>query len=225
MKKPELNDIINRYDAVIFDMDGTLVDSMWVWEEIDQDFFRSRGMEFPENLHKEIEGMSFTETAEYFVRTYQMAETVEEVKETWNRMAVEKYRTKTPLKPGAMSFLEFLKHNGIRTGIATSNSSLLVNVFLKARGLEEMIDAITTSCDVSRGKPAPDVYLTTAGKLGVDPSCCLVFEDLPMGILAGKNAGMDTCAVEDFYSAGLREEKKRLADYFILDFTDMIDGE
>lgn len=54
-------------------MDGTLVDSMWVWEEIDQDFFRSRGMEFPENLHKEIEGMSFTETAEYFVRTYQMA--------------------------------------------------------------------------------------------------------------------------------------------------------
>ena len=102
--KPELREIFTRYDAVIFDMDGTLVDSMWVWEEIDRDFFRSRGMEFPDTLHKEIEGMSFTETAEYFVKTYHMAETVEEVKAVWNRMAMEKYRTKTPLKPGALPF-------------------------------------------------------------------------------------------------------------------------
>ena len=92
--KPELKleDILHRYEAVIFDMDGTLVDSMWVWEEIDHDFFRSRGMEFPESLHREIEGMSFTETADYFVRTYHMAESVEEVKAVWNRMAMEKYR-------------------------------------------------------------------------------------------------------------------------------------
>ena len=223
MMKPELDKILNQFDAVIFDMDGTLVDSMWVWEEIDQDFFRNRGMEFPEDLHKEIEGMSFTETAEYFVRTYQMAETVEEVKEIWNRMAIEKYRSKTPLKPGALEFLDILKRNGIRTGIATSNSNLLVDVFLKARKLERMIDAVTTSCDVKRGKPAPDVYLTTARKLEADPAGCLVFEDLPMGILAGKNAGMVTCAVEDPYSAELREEKKRLADYYIADFTDMME--
>lgn len=223
MMKPELDKILKQFDAVIFDMDGTLVDSMWVWEEIDQDFFRNRGMEFPADLHKEIEGMSFTETAEYFVKTYQMAETVEEVKEIWNRMAIEKYRSKTPLKPGALEFLDILKRNGIRTGIATSNSNLLVDVFLKARRLDHMIDAVTTSCDVNRGKPAPDVYLTTARKLEADPAGCLVFEDLPMGILAGKNAGMVTCAVEDPYSAGLREEKERLADYYIADFTDMME--
>lgn len=220
--KPELRKIFTRYDAVIFDMDGTLVDSMWVWEEIDRDFFRSRGMEFPDTLHKEIEGMSFTETAEYFVKTYHMAETVEEVKAVWNRMAMEKYRTKTPLKPGALPFLELLKQNGLSTGIATSNSTLLVDVFLKARHLNGMIDAVTTSCEVNRGKPAPDVYLATAGKLGVAPESCLVFEDLPMGILAGKNAGMDTCAVEDAYSAELWEEKKQMADYFISDFTDIV---
>ena len=86
-----------------------------------------------------------------------------------------------------------------------------------------MIDAVTTSCDVNRGKPAPDVYLTTARKLKADPAGCLVFEDLPMGILAGKNAGMVTCAVEDPYSCELREEKKRLADYYIADFTDMME--
>ena len=225
--KPELKleDILHRYEAVIFDMDGTLVDSMWVWEEIDHDFFRSRGMEFPESLHREIEGMSFTETADYFVRTYHMAESVEEVKAVWNRMAMEKYRTETPLKPGAASFLKYLKAHEIKTGIATSNSRLLVDMFLNARELSSLFDAVTTSCDVERGKPAPDVYLSTASKLQTDPEKCFVFEDLPMGILAGKNAGMTVCGVEDLYSSELREEKRRMADYYIQNFKDIIDGE
>ena len=222
---PSLTYILQNFEAVIFDMDGTMVDSMWVWEEIDHDFFRNRGMAFPENLHKEIEGMSFSETAEYFVKTYQMEETVEQVKEIWNQMALEKYRTVTPLKPGVKEFLKILKDHGIKTGIATSNSRLLADTFLQSRNLEGQIDAITTACDVKRGKPSPDVYFTTAEKLQVKPEKCFVFEDVPMGILAGKNAGMTVCGIEDEYSSDLAEEKKKLSDYYITDFSDILTEE
>jgi len=215
----QTKDMLSGTDAVIFDLDGTLADSMWVWSEIDQDFFESHHIDFPDSLNREIEGLGFTETAQFFVDHFPLEETVEEIKQLWNDIAIEKYRTKVPLKPGARGFLARLRQMGIRTGIATSNSMLLVDVFLSARGISDQIDAVTTVCDVRKGKPAPDVYLATAEKLGVTPERCLVFEDIPMGIRAGKNAGMRVCAVEDDYSAAQREEKRRLADYYIKEFT------
>lgn len=218
----KLLNILKGKRAVIFDLDGTLTDSMWVWAEIDQDFFRERNMEFPDYLNHDIEGMSFSETAEYFVKKFHLTETVEEIKEVWNRMAIEKYRTKTSLKPGVFALLEYLKEYNIKVGIATSNSQMLVDVFLDARQIREYIDAVTTSCEVNKGKPAPDVYLVTAKKLGVSPSDCLVFEDIPMGILAGKNAGMTVCGIDDEYSADAREDKMKLADYFIKDFRELL---
>lgn len=215
--------MVKEKEAVIFDLDGTITDSMWVWTEIDREFFADRQIEMPPTLQKDIEGMSFTETAAYFIRTFSLPETVEALKETWNQMALEKYAHETPLKPGVLDFLDFLKERGIKIGIATSNSRLLLDVFLKARDLDRYIDAATTSCDVNKGKPAPEVYLKTAEKLAVLPERCLVFEDLPMGILAGKNAGMTVCAVEDHYSAHLRKRKKELADFYITDYRQILE--
>ena len=215
--------MIEETKAVIFDLDGTLVDSMWMWKDIDIEFLKNYGHDCPPELQKEIEGMSFTETAEYFIRTFQLPETVEELKDIWNRIALDKYAHETPLKPGAGEFLKYLKGHHIKTGIATSNSRLLLDVFLKERDLEPYIDAVTTSCDVNKGKPEPDVYLKTAEKLQVKPEHCLVFEDIPMGILAGKRSGMQVCAIEDDYSIHLTAEKKALADYYITDFRQVLD--
>lgn len=209
--------------AVIFDLDGTITDSMWVWTEIDREFFAREHIKMPPTLQKDIEGMSFTETAEYFIRTFSLKQTLDELKQIWNDMAIEKYKKVTPLKPGIPEFLVFLRKQGVRTGIATSNSRLLLDTFLQARKLTPFIDTVTTSCDVCKGKPAPDVYLTTAQKLGVMPEDCLVFEDIPMGILAGKNAGMEVCAVEDDYSAHMRKEKRELADYYITDYRQILE--
>src|SRR5699024_8375515 len=88
-------------------------------------------------------------------------------------------------------------------------------------GLAPYFDSVRTSCEVSAGKPAPDVYLKVAKDLSVDPSACLVFEDVPKGILAGKNAGMEVCAVDDEFSRPLEAEKKQLADYFIHDYNEI----
>lgn len=214
--------MLENKTAVIFDLDGTMADSMTVWTEIDRIFFEERKIAVPDTLQKDIEGMSFTETAQYFVDTFSLPETVDELKVIWNQQAMEQYRSQVNVKPGIPEFLRWLKEHHIRVGIATSNSRELLDVFLQARDLDRYIDVAVTSCDVCAGKPAPDVYLKAAELLRVNPNDCLVFEDVPMGILAGKNAGMTVCAVEDDYSLHMTEEKKELADYYIHDYFDIL---
>lgn len=211
-----------RIDAVIFDLDGTLVDSMWMWSDIDVEYLGAFGYDVPEDLAQAIEGMSFTETAVYFKERFALPRTLEEIKEDWNRMAYEKYAHEVPLKPGLMDFLDALRERGIACGIATSNSMELVTAALNQHGIRDRFGFVCTGCMVQKGKPAPDVYLRTAAELGAAPENCLVFEDVPMGILAGKNAGMTVCAVEDAFSACQREEKRRLADYYIEDYREAL---
>ena len=207
--------MLKNIQSVIFDLDGTLVDSMWLWHDIDVEFLEKRGLTLPETYQNDIEGMSFTETAVYTKELFHLSESVEELKETWNRMAIEKYTHEVPFKPGADEFLKYLKQHNIRLGIATSNSRQLVDAVAVSLQLYDYIDEIVTSCEVERGKPAPDVYLEAALRLKVEPEHCLVFEDVPMGIMAGKNAGMRVCAVEDAYSVSQRERKQKMADYYI----------
>lgn len=208
-------------EAVIFDMDGSLVDSMWVWKEIDIAYLGKFHLTIPEDLQRQIEGMSFTETAVYFKERFSLPCTVEEIKADWNQMAWEMYRTRVMPKPGAIDFLEHCKKQNIKLGIATSNSRPIVDMVLKERGIAAYFSCIMTGCEAKKGKSAPDVYLLTAEQLQVVPEKCLVFEDIVSGILAGKAAGMEVCAVEDAYSAYQREEKKKLADYYIQDFREI----
>lgn len=208
--------------AIIFDLDGTLVDSMWMWKQIDIEYLAGYGIALPEDLQKSISGMSFSETATYFKNRFQLPATPEQIKRDWNAMAMEKYTQEVTLKKGVREFLLQLKENGIRTGIATSNSLELVTAVLQSRSVQSLFDAVHTSCEVAHGKPAPDIYLLVAGCLGVAPQDCLVFEDIPEGILAGKAAGMSVCAVEDEFSAQMREEKRSLADYYIDSYQELL---
>lgn len=214
--------MLQNIESIIFDLDGTLVDSMWVWDEIDIEFLSKRGLRLPPTYQKEIEGMSFTETAIYTKELFQLPESVEELKTIWNQMALEKYAKKVPLKPGVEMFLNDCREKEISMGIATSNSKELVDVVVKAHSLGDYIQVIVTSCEVAKGKPAPDVYLEAARRLCTSPEHCLVFEDVPMGILAGKNAGMKVCAVKDTFSEDQQKEKKELADYYISSYEDVL---
>ncbi len=212
--------ILDKKKAVIFDLDGTLVDSMWMWETIDIEYLGRYGLTCPEDLQKAIEGMSFTETALYFKERFALKESLEEIKQAWTNMSLEKYKNEVPLKPGALEFLKELKRQGIPAGIATSNGIAMVEAVLQSLEIRSYFQMVTTACEVAAGKPAPDIYLEVAGRLGVDPQDCLVFEDVPAGILAGKRAGMTVVAVEDEFSGKMRQEKMELADYFIEDYYD-----
>ena len=214
--------MLRNKKAVIFDLDGTLVDSMWMWKAIDIEYLGKFGIELPSTLQKDIEGMSFSETAVYFKETFRIPDSLDKIKADWNQMAYEKYTKEVDFKKGAMEFLKFCKKEGIKLGIATSNSRELVDATMEALGANPYFDCIMTSCEVAKGKPAPDIYLAVAGKLGVQPEECLVFEDIEMGILAGKNAGMEVCAVEDDFSMDQIAIKEQLADYYIKDYREVI---
>ncbi|WP_099468259.1 HAD family hydrolase [Konateibacter massiliensis] len=216
--------MLDNVKAVLFDLDGTLIDSMSVWKEIDIQFLGGYGIELPGDLQNSIEGMSFTETAQYFKNRFQFKESVEEIKGIWNQMAYEHYTTCVQLKEGALGFLQYLKENKIKTGISTSNSNELVQGVLKAKHIEHLFDTVTTACEVNAGKPSPDIYLATAKRLHVRPEDCLVFEDIPMGILAGKNANMRVCTIYDDFSKDQEVKKRKLADYYINTFQEVLEG-
>lgn len=216
------HEMLHQTEAVIFDLDGSLVDSMWMWKAIDIEYLGKFHIPLPPDLQSKIEGMSFSETAVYFKETFQIPDSIEQMKEDWNRMAWDKYEHEVPLKPGALEFLEYCRDNGIKLGIATSNSRELVSNIINVHRLDRYFDCIMTACEVAHGKPSPDIYIAVSQALGVQTERCLVFEDIIPGIQAGKAAGMRVCAVEDAYSVGQREEKKRLADYYIEDFYGLI---
>ena len=210
-------------EAVIFDLDGSMVDSMWMWRAIDIEYLGRFGIELPENLQACIEGMSFSETAVYFKERFRLPDDLDTIKADWNQMAWDKYTYEVPVKEGVTNLLQYCKAHGIKAGIATSNSRELVENVVKARQLEQYFDCIMTGCDVTKGKPAPDIYLAVAKELNVSPTNCLVFEDIIPGIQAGKAAGMRVCAVYDKYSEHQDEEKHRLADYYTYHFKELVE--
>ena len=212
-----------KIKACLFDLDGTLVDSMWMWPSIDREYLSKFGIDYVKGIDKDIEGMSFTNTALYFKERFGLKDSIEKIKADWEEMSVYKYTHEVKPKKGAIEFLKDLKAKNIKTGIATSNGRAMVNAVVKSLGLDEYIDYIITSCEVKNSKPAPDIYLKLMDIFEVKPSECLVFEDIPAGIKAGKKAGAITFAMEDEFSKLQKEKKIALSDYFIEDFREVYD--
>ena len=212
------NKFLDNFEAVIFDLDGSLVDSMWMWKAIDCEYLRGFGIEPPKDLQKDIGGRSFFETARYFKDRFGIEDSIEKIGDDWNKMAWDKYTHDVPLKDGVFEFLSECDKKGIKLGIASSNSTELIEQVLSSHDIRERFESVKSGTEILKGKPAPDVYLAVAEELGVDPEKCLVFEDLVDGIKAGKNAGMTVVAVSDDYSRHSDDLKKELADYYIEDY-------
>lgn len=215
--------MLKNINAVIFDLDGTLVDSMWMWRSIDIEYLERFGIELPEDLQKAVEGMSFSETAIYFKERFDLPDSLDQIKSDWNKMAWDKYLHEVPLKEGVLAFLDHLKASNIPAGIATSNSKELVTLVIEKLGIGDYFTSIRTSCEVLKGKPSPDIYLLVAKDLGVEPANCLVFEDIVTGIMAGKNANMKVCGVYDKYSQEEEDEKIKLADYYVTSMGEILE--
>jgi len=214
--------MLTNIKAAIFDLDGTLIDSMWIWEQIDIAYLSSKGLEQPENLKDEINHLSFQETGVYFKNRFNLDDSIETILETWHDMAFAHYSKNVTLKEGVIPFLDHLKNSGIKIGLATSNHHSLLEAALNCTGIYEYFDSITTTDEVAKGKNNPDVYLLAARKLGVSPKECIVFEDILEAVRGAKLANMKVVAMHDKAAKYQRHDLMCIADKYIYDFTEML---
>lgn len=213
-----------KYEAVLFDMDGTLIETGDIWKKIDIQFFKDKNIDYDvEKLNKELEGLSINETAHFFVSKFDIEENEEQLLEYWNNLAMEFYTKKIPAKKGCIEFLKRLKEDGVKMAIGTSNSYVLAKAAIDALGISPYIDVLLTANECKAGKPDPDVYLQCAKRLGADPCKCIVFEDVLAGLMAGKAAGAKTVVMYDELSAHNWEEKKAFADYNYRDYFEVLE--
>ncbi|WP_133968251.1 HAD family hydrolase [Eubacterium limosum] len=212
---------IEDYKAVIFDFDGTLVDSMGLWHSIDHIYLERHNKACPETLPYEIAGKSFTETAEYFKERFELEDSIEDIKAEWVEMSHEEYLNHVHFKPGALHLIRDLYRRCQRIAMATSNNRETTEAFLQKHNVLSYFDILCFTTEVGAGKPNPAVFNQAAQLLSLPPEDCLVFEDTLEGIQAAKAAGMDVIAVADLWQGDHLVKIKNLSDGFIQDFTDL----
>jgi HAD superfamily hydrolase (TIGR01509 family) len=181
-------------EAVVFDLDGVLLDSEQVWDEAREQLARERNGRWHDRAQQEMMGMSSTEWSRYMHDTIGLAEPPEEIsREVVGRLAAL-YRERLPAIPGAREAVERLAARW-PLGLASSSNRELIDLALELLGVGDLFRATVSSEEVARGKPAPDVYLEAARQLGVDPRRSAAIEDSRNGILAAKAAGMRVVAL------------------------------
>jgi HAD superfamily hydrolase (TIGR01509 family) len=209
---------MKAYKAYIFDLDGTLLDSMGVWGQVDVDFLAKRGIALPRDYMDAIASMTFCEAAAYTVKRFSLPDGVEDLMREWNEMAAYAYGHTVKMKPNAKEYLITLRERGAKLAVATSLSAELCAPALRNNGIDNFFDLVCRTDEAGCGKTRPDIFLLTAKKIGVLPQDCLVFEDILAAVKSAKSAGMSVCAVYDNASENDWEQIKSAADYAIVDF-------
>ncbi|MHC6181444.1 HAD family hydrolase [Clostridium sp. JNZ X4-2] len=214
--------MLENIRGAIFDMDGTLLDSMWLWESIDSRYLDKKNIPFTMKLKNAIQNMTFNETAYYLKNKYNLTESIYEIQKEWYYMVLDEYSKNICLKPGARDFLLLLKKKKIKIALATSNYRKIAEISLKKNQIYNLFDFIITTEDTARGKGFPDIYLLAADKLNLAPSDCAVFEDILPAIRVAKSTGMTVIGVHDAYSDYQWKDIMACADMNIFKYTDLI---
>lgn len=210
------------FRAAIFDLDGTVLDSLDVWHHVDERFFGARGIKVPDDYAQKISGMSFTETAAYTIRRFGLPESLEAVCAEWTALARDEYARHVALVPGAREYLRTLRRAGVRLAAATANRAALFAPALERCGVRELFEVVVTTGDIGdRNKADGALFLLAAQKLGVAPRDCAVFEDTLQGVLGARAAGMRAYAVRSVACAHSLCEIDAIADGVIDDFRGM----
>ena len=201
----------------IFDFDGTLFDSMFIWDQAGELYLRSLGKTPLPSTAEDLRTMSLRQAAQYFQTTYALPFPVEEIMEGINRTVEAFYFHDALPKPGVTALLEQLRQAGVAMGIATATDRYQIEAALRRCGLEHYFDAIFTCSEVGHGKERPEIYRMALEHLGADRGSCVVFEDALHAVKTAKADGFPVVAVYDA-SEPRQDQLIALADCYLADF-------
>ena len=187
--------------GAIFDLDGTLLDSMFIWDTIGEEYLRSLGKEPHEDLKETFMALTLEEAAEYYREHYRVPLSVKEIVDGVNAMVEQTYRTKVTLKPGIAEYLAWLKENGVRMCVATVTDRYLVEETLERLGVRHYFSEIFTCAEVGFGKDIPVIYQKALEHLETEKRDTYVFEDMLFALNTAKTDGFPAVGVYDRHEA------------------------
>lgn len=215
---------ISNVKGVIFDLDGTIVESNQVWSDIDRKFLGKRGIAVPKDYFKSVCAMNFSQAARYTKERFSLKESEEEIMKEWEEMSVYEYANCIELVKGTKDFIVRLKSKGVKIALATAAGEVLYKAVLMKNDIYKYFDAFATTSQVKRGKGYPDVYNLAAQEILKNPWECIVFEDIIEGIRGAKMGGfMSAARLNSHYTADWEELKKE-ADFSFSTYDEIIDS-
>ncbi|MGL5541486.1 MAG: HAD family hydrolase [Erysipelotrichaceae bacterium] len=213
----------NQIKAVVFDLDGTLIDSIPVWKQVDQQYLDSIQQVFTSEVGEKIKAQSFEATAQYFIDTFQLDKSVDEILKEWFALVEHAYSSSIPLKAGARTFIEYLHKKQIKMVIASSCDHRLIDAALQFHELKDYFEFVVTSSDLQTSKSEPTIYLHCAQQLGLHPSQMLVIEDIAIAMRSANKAHFNVVAMYDEDAQSDHEHIVRYAHHYIKDFRELLE--
>ncbi|MGW8223944.1 MAG: HAD family hydrolase [Syntrophobacteria bacterium] len=206
-----------KLEAVLFDMDGVIIDSEPLWSKAEQELLARRNIPYSPQLKAVMMGLDSSEAVGFLIQHYDLKESLSDVVEERNQLIAGLFRQFLRPMPHALQLVRSVHAAEIKTGLASSSPQELVALALGRLNITGLFDFILSGDQVARGKPAPDIYLTAARELGVSHENCLVIEDAPHGVAAAKAAGMCCLAI----STSASEPALAAADRVVRDFAEV----
>lgn len=213
---------LKNIEGAVFDLDGTLLDSSWVWEKVDEKFLGDRGFQVPDDYVDEISPLGAERAAVYTIERFGLNEDKDDIVREWIEMAKKEYATEVVCKPYAKEFLEELHKINIKMAVATSSDRELFMKTLEREGILKYFQKIVTVDEVERGKGYPDIYEEAARRIKVNPHKCLVFEDILAGVTGASLGEFNVVAVFDKKSKHNWEKIKSISKYSINDYKELL---
>lgn len=212
-----------RLQSAIFDMDGTLLDSMGMWNNLGADVLRAQGKEPLPDLRRQLETLSLRQGAAYCKEAYGLSQSVDSVMELISRRVRDFYHNEVQVKPGVVKFLSLLKMEGVWMYVATATGRDLAEAALKHTGIRDYFRGIVTCEDVGTGKDHPEVFERALRRLRSTKQDTVVFEDALFAIRTAKAAGFRVAAVYDPSAEGDQDAIREIADYYIRSYEEMFE--
>ena len=201
--------------GAIFDVDGTLLDSMYLWDRVGEDYLQGKGIAPLPDMEERVRTMSMMQIAQYCQQAYGMTEPAQQIIDEINGMVLEKYRNEVQPKPGVKALLSMLREKGVALAVATASDRCLIEEALERTGLLPYFDVFLTCSEVGAGKDSPAIFYTACKAMGTRPEETVLFEDSLYSMKTAKKEGFLVAAVFDESAAGETEEIQQLADWYV----------